>query len=253
MNNNKLYNKILKDISKVVKTSINEAFDFGSAGKNTKKNSAIISTVRHEVLKKNIEDFFDFCKGYMSGGNFVIDDSRQGTWILTSDAGYRGNMENVKLTLTNNSVFDCTINLLSISLYSDKAKGKNTTDIVFEIFSEASKYNLNIGTGILKSPDAFGVFNANTLANMSPDMLPSKLTYQSAYRDNNGQELANVLGIVLHEKNSTSLDNSMMPMIEYLQNNFVDLIFANFSGADQEFINENVYRLGIPNVQEYLK
>ena len=251
MNNNQLYNKILKDISKVVKASINEAFDFGSAGKTTQKKSAIISTVRHEVLKKNIEDYLTFCWEYITNGKdeFTIDDSTSGCWILKSE-GYRGQDEHVKIQQSNNSVFDCTINSRSISTFyrNEKTNGKEKSDVILEMFTGAAQYHLNIGTGIIKGlPNC--TFNLSSLENISLDTLPSKLVLQDAWSD---KILTTALSAIVNDNNSSSLD-SMMPMIEYMQDNFVDVIFAGFSGAAQDFINENIYRMKIPNVQEYLK
>ena len=45
----------------------------------------------------------------------------------------------------------------------------------------------------------------------------------------------------------------LLDILEYINEHFVDIIFLGFAGESQTFINENVYQLGIPNPQAYLK
>lgn len=250
MNNNQLYNKILKDISKVVKTSINEAFNFGSVGKPVNKNDAIVSAVRHEALKQNIEEFFELCKDYMMAGNIVIDNSSSNEWIMKSQTTYGGDRNYITLKQAGASL-EISIDMRYMDRYSNMAANKTQNDMVFDLLSKASDYHINIGTANLINSSRFCIFNNATLFEMNPTNLPSKINFQELYNDN--IEDVHRFCVITKVDNGGALNDSVMPMVEYMQDCFADMIFVNFAGAEQDFVNEKIYKLGIPNVQEYLK
>ena len=232
--------KLIDDLSKSIRKSINEAFDFGSVNNSKSTGARVTDQARKVVQEENITNFLnDFLKELNGSDNIEIVRETIG-WHGHSSKNSWNNLDVIVIPQDHINVevqvngFQFVHKTFAVALNFAKKNNIVINKIVFESVAN-KKHN-------------FFSFNIADILTWNEYSLPDQIIF----KNNQGEE-KEAICVIQQSINPTVLTEDSLDILEYINEHFVDIIFLGFEGESQTFINENVYQLGIDNPRAYLK
>lgn len=232
--------KLIDDLGRSIRKSINEAFDFGSVSTTKTAGERVTDQARKVVQEENITNFLNgFLKELNGSDNIEIVRESMG-WHGHSSKNSWNNLDviviphdhvNVEVQINGFQIIHKTF-ILALNF----AK-KNNIVINKIVFEEVANRKHN-----------FFSFSIADILTWNDYSLPDQIIFKSK----EGEE-KEAICVIQQTQKPIELTEDSLDILEYINEHFVDIIFLGFEGASQTFINENVYQLGIDNPQAYLK
>ena len=232
--------KLIDDLGRSIRKSINEAFDFGSVSTTKTAGERVTDQARKVVQEENITNFLNGFLKELNGSDNIE--------IVRETMGWHGHSS--KNSWNNLDVIVIPHDHVNVEVQIKGFQIVHKTFILALNFAKKNNIVINkiVFEDVANKKHNFFSFSIADILTWNDYSLPDQIIFKSK----EGEE-KEAICVIQQAQNPIELTEDSLDILEYINEHFVDIIFLGFEGASQTFINENVYQLGIDNPQAYLK